>query len=383
MTSQVLDLAKFVRSLNSQFKAYMASSDAIVVNKKTPTNKNLGIFFGPKFNRFFFFGNKNIEYGEVSKIWNNLNLYEDIDTQVLLNPITNRTELDRERVLKCLVLSSQKLIMYSRTEDFVLLHSTMTIPLFRLSKNKKLKTDLNSFKDKSKKLLKQITNQSSQLEKDIRWLKWRWLIGSSSHLMYLSQEYSTSIKKTFLTSFTKSTKKWIRDHYKVDKQVESSSFFRNIIDFHRFDMGFIKRESLYTKLKYSRSPAYDIVSGGAAAFLAEFIGFLVSEKFGIELVDSGDFYIAFMFGVFLGLSLKPLMRILSAPKKLTNTIVSAYKSVFIKPFSILTVYLGHDNFKNILVILLGIRYRGWSIKMTIMFVFLFIYQLFSIPFFFL
>ena len=123
-------------------------------------------------------------------------------------------------------------------------------------------------------------------------------------------------------------------------------------------MGFIKRESLYTKLKYSRSPAYDIVSGGAAAFLAAFIGFLVSEKFGIELVDSGDFYIAFMFGVFLGLSLKPLMRILSAPKKLTNTIVSAYKSVFIKPFSILTVYLGHDNFKNILVILLGIRYRG-------------------------
>lgn len=66
-----------------------------------------------------------------------------------------------------------------------------------------------------------------------------------------------------------------------------------------FDINFLKREKLYTKLKYSRSPAYDIVSGGVAALFAGFLGFLISEKFGIELVDSGDFYIFFMYTTFL------------------------------------------------------------------------------------
>ena len=56
---------------------------------------------------------------------------------------------------------------------------------------------------------------------------------------------------------------------------------------------------MYTKLKYSRSPQSDIVSGGVAALFAGFLGFLISEKFGIELVDSGDFYTFFMYIVFL------------------------------------------------------------------------------------
>lgn len=78
-----------------------------------------------------------------------------------------------------------------------------------------------------------------------------------------------------------------------------------------FDINFIRRERVYTKLKYSRSPAYDIVSGGAAALLSGFIGFLISEKFGIELVDSGDFYTGFMYIVFLSLSCRPLLRSVS------------------------------------------------------------------------
>jgi len=65
------------------------------------------------------------------------------------------------------------------------------------------------------------------------------------------------------------------------------------------DINFIRKEFVYTKLKYSRSPAYDAVSGGFAALLAGFIGFLISEKFGIELVDSGDFFIGFMYATFL------------------------------------------------------------------------------------
>merc|ERR1711988_780376 len=73
------------------------------------------------------------------------------------------------------------------------------------------------------------------------------------------------------------------------------------------NVNFLRKERLYTKLKYSRSPAYDIVSGGAAALLAGFLGFLVSEKYGFELVDSGDFYYLFMYLVFIGFSIRPLL----------------------------------------------------------------------------
>jgi hypothetical protein len=76
---------------------------------------------------------------------------------------------------------------------------------------------------------------------------------------------------------------------------------------HLININFLRKEKLYTKLKYSRSPAYDIVSGGAAALLAGFIGFLVSEKFGFELVDSGDFYFLTMYVVFLCFSVRPLL----------------------------------------------------------------------------
>lgn len=84
---------------------------------------------------------------------------------------------------------------------------------------------------------------------------------------------------------------------------ESYNFSTNDI----ININFLRKERLYTKLKYSRSPAYDIVSGGAAALLAGFIGFLISEKFGFELVDSGDFYYLFIYIVFASFSIRPLL----------------------------------------------------------------------------
>lgn len=84
------------------------------------------------------------------------------------------------------------------------------------------------------------------------------------------------------------------------------------------NINFLRKERLYTKLKYSRSPAYDIVSGGAAALLAGFIGFLISEKYGFELVDSGDFYYLFMYLVFLTFSIRPLLTSISAKDKITT-----------------------------------------------------------------
>ena len=84
------------------------------------------------------------------------------------------------------------------------------------------------------------------------------------------------------------------------------------------NINFLRKEKLYTKLKYSRSPAYDIVSGGAAALFAGFLGFLVSEKFGFELVDSGDFYFLTMYVVFLCFSLRPLLTATDANHSVWN-----------------------------------------------------------------
>jgi hypothetical protein len=84
--------------------------------------------------------------------------------------------------------------------------------------------------------------------------------------------------------------------------------------FNTVNINFLRKERLYTKLKYSRSPAYDIVSGGAAALLAGFIGFLITEKFGYELIDSGDFYYLFMYVVFLVFSIRPLLTVSDASK---------------------------------------------------------------------
>jgi hypothetical protein len=88
----------------------------------------------------------------------------------------------------------------------------------------------------------------------------------------------------------------------IQKGFTATDTLKNLVN-----INFLRKERLYTKLKYSRSPAYDIVSGGAAALLAGFLGFLVSEKYGFELVDSGDFYYLFMYLVFLGFSLRPLL----------------------------------------------------------------------------
>jgi hypothetical protein len=85
---------------------------------------------------------------------------------------------------------------------------------------------------------------------------------------------------------------------------------------------------MYTKLKYSRCPQYDIISGGFAAIFAGFIGFLISEKFGIELVDSGDFYIALMYAIFAVFALRPLLRIYSVSNVFYTSLSFKYFTIF-------------------------------------------------------
>lgn len=104
------------------------------------------------------------------------------------------------------------------------------------------------------------------------------------------------------------TKKLVNSEYKLNTLVNISNTV------------FLKKEPIYTKLKYSRTAAYDIVGGGAALFLAGLLGFLVTEKFGFELVDSGDFYYLFMYGVFLVFSLRPLLVVINPQKSLFNAL---------------------------------------------------------------
>jgi len=92
------------------------------------------------------------------------------------------------------------------------------------------------------------------------------------------------------------------------------------------NINFLRKERLYTKLKYSRSPAYDIFSGGAAAILAGLLGFLVSEKFGMELVDSGDFYYLFMYAVFTAFSVRPLLVVMNSRRSLLSLL--SYKRTY-------------------------------------------------------
>ena len=118
------------------------------------------------------------------------------------------------------------------------------------------------------------------------------------------------------------------------------SLFRDSNSSHFFsannlvNINFLRKERLYTKLKYSRSPAFDIVSGGSAALLAGFIGFLISEKFGFELVDSGDFYFLFMYGVFACFMLRPLLVTLDYKSSISSIlslkpVVNFYTTVFL------------------------------------------------------
>ncbi len=114
-----------------------------------------------------------------------------------------------------------------------------------------------------------------------------------------------------------------------------------------FDIHFLRKEKLYTKLKYSRCPQYDIVSGGFAAILAGFVGFLISEKFGIELVDSADFYNALMYGVFGAFSIRPLLRIYSKDDTPYSPISPKYLLLFVHDILMLVLTSIRDRLVHI------------------------------------
>jgi hypothetical protein len=109
-----------------------------------------------------------------------------------------------------------------------------------------------------------------------------------------------------------------------------------------FNIVFLRKEKLYTKLKYSRCPQYDIVSGGIAGLFAGFLGFLIQEKFGLELLDSGDFYIVLMYSIFITFAFRPLLRSLSKDKPTYSILSIKFLYTFLISILGLVVALCND-----------------------------------------
>lgn len=89
------------------------------------------------------------------------------------------------------------------------------------------------------------------------------------------------------------------NHRLLQKPVIESYKDRTAATLNNFTIFFLRKEKSYTKLKYSRVPQYDSSAGAVAALLAGFLAFIILEKFGFELVDSGDIYVALMYIVSL------------------------------------------------------------------------------------
>ena len=164
-------------------------------------------------------------------------------------------------------------------------------------------------------------------------------ISKSANINFISwrQHVIISVKSPFFRPMRADLPTRLVTSRVYDSPKYSSKPKINLFPTQTFDINFIRKEKLYTKLKYSRCPQYDIVSGGFAAILAGFIGFLISEKFGIELVDSGDFYIAFMYGVIIIFSTRPLVRIYSKDAATYTPISPNYLLMFVHDLGVLLV----------------------------------------------
>jgi len=133
----------------------------------------------------------------------------------------------------------------------------------------------------------------------------------------------------------------------LKKSVKTENYRTNKL-WSVFNIYFLKKEKIYTKLKYSRVPQYDIVSGGAAALFAAFLGFLICEKYGFELADSGDFYYLFMYVVILCFSLRIFLKLMNAEEQSWHLLSLKWAVYFLNSFLLNLVYT--LNLKQILKI---------------------------------
>ena len=105
---------------------------------------------------------------------------------------------------------------------------------------------------------------------------------------------------------------------------------KSVYNSDNFKIYFIKKEPFYTKLKYSRVPQFDTASGAVASFISGMYGFMVCEKFGFELLDSGDFLFTAVYIIVFALILSNITAVLNAKGSLLKDIRSLVNSFFFK-----------------------------------------------------
>lgn len=93
-----------------------------------------------------------------------------------------------------------------------------------------------------------------------------------------------------------------------------------------YNIYFLRKESYYTKLKYSRVPQFDTSSNAVAALLSGFYGYLVCEKFGFELIDSGDFLFIALYLVLFSLIVVAILKIVEGNFNLSTFVYSFFRS---------------------------------------------------------
>jgi hypothetical protein len=96
----------------------------------------------------------------------------------------------------------------------------------------------------------------------------------------------------------------------------------------KYTIYFLRKESFYTKLKYSRVPQFDTASGAVASLLSGFYGFLVCEKFGFELLDSGDFLFIVMYLVFASFIAINVLKLVDGALDLNRFVFNFFRSFF-------------------------------------------------------
>lgn len=116
---------------------------------------------------------------------------------------------------------------------------------------------------------------------------------------------------------------------RLDAPAQSLNMRSNLI-YNRFSnyyvIYFLRKEVFYTKLKYSRVPQFDTSSGASASFISGFYGFLVCEKFGFELIDSGDFFFLIFYIVLYSLIFITLTQIFNHTSSLLVSILTLVRS---------------------------------------------------------
>jgi hypothetical protein len=157
------------------------------------------------------------------------------------------------------------------------------------------------------------------------------LILKEKEMEFFKNLFLKQLKVKHRLNWAPRTKRWIFDQTFVKPSIlrlnklvhllkenlssQSTLTFKTSKLWNVFNINFLRKERLYTKLKYSRTPAYDIVSGGSAAIFSGFLGFLICEKFGFELLDSGDFYMVLMYAVFIGFFIRMLIKLWNGTKE--------------------------------------------------------------------